>query len=153
MVINREMTCWPLMSLRTKLDSKWHALALTISFRWFRGCALYSVSFKSFLKKDVKICTFFIPSSGKHVTSLYITLCNWDRSHRRCFSVYHFYGILERLRGFLWPKIALLFWPTENWNCKSWENARSGHTECFIFYSIWFINESTIFKIFETRQQ
>ena len=30
---------------------------------------------------------------------------------------------------------------------------QTGHTERFIFHSIWFINESTIFKIFETRHQ
>ena len=56
---------------------------------------------------------------------------------------------LERLRD---QKIAVLSGQTENWNCKSWENARTGHTERSIFYSIWFINESTFLKNFETRQ-
>ena len=45
----------------------------------------------------------------------------------------------------------MLSGPTENWNCKSWENAPTRHIEHFNFHSIWFISERTVFKIFETR--
>ena len=67
-----------------------------------------------------------------------------------------FLFLLERLRGTFMSKNCGANWA--NWKIeiakteKMHRPTSTEHTERFVFYSIWFINESTIFKIFETRQ-
>ena len=67
------MTCWPLMSLRAKLDSKWHALALTILFRWLRRWALglSSVVFKRFFWRRMLKFVLFLYLLAVNISLLY----------------------------------------------------------------------------------
>ena len=69
------------------------------------------------------------------------------------FSAFWTFWTLKGCVTHFWPKIAALPGPTEKWNCKSWENARTVHNERFNFYLIWFKNESNIFQITGTRPQ
>ena len=72
--------------------------------------------------------------------------------HRLCFSVNYLTTGGRKVAWFFITKNCGAIWA--NWKLKLQKlrkYAQTGHTECFIFYLIWFINESNIFKIFETR--
>ena len=77
------------------------------------------------------------------VPSLFLSFQSLERLLKLRKVAWHYYD--QKLRCYLGK--------LKNWNCKSWENARTSHNERFNFHSIWFINEGKIFQITGTRPQ